>query len=743
MNKCISAYRLGALEVLSQNGAILSYNGFKPTYKELPNYSHLIQQSLGNVVSHGNQNLSFVVHEIVRVIQLGRKQVVPLARHLYAPTVAQACFNVWHFIKRNIKYDFDKPGVEAIRTPARVWADRRNQNDCEDYAVFASALLLNMGYRPVLKIVAFNGSPNFQHIYVQCNGITVDGVLNQFNEEPKNITKSMYTETLGAIPGEAGEANEYIHGVAGIKPVSPLTKKLLQIQNNLLAHIKTYGKTPSNQRELRKVRTLISMNGAEEQADLVELMPYIHDVGPKGEFVFESTAQQGEFNRLYNRIEADNARIEMNALSGFESDELGAIRDDIDAEIDAEQSLRQNQLYGLGSIEQGEFLAGKAKREKRKAKRAERKANRKEKRTKNKAARKEARAQRKAERKGKKGLKKVGVVLKQAGTAAKKVGQKAWQVVKKVALVTVAARNAFLGLVQLNFKGLATKMAIGYATLEQALQMGYSAQEHAEAVSAAEKGDKHWKNIGGNVSKLHGAVNRGKAKGKKGKAVFKNTAAVNNKKAPLQDHARKGPSPFKRRPGAVVKVGGKLRGVDSWDEVEDLQAIIGLGDGGATAGMILTATPILVVFVKLFASIKARSASGEPLDVDDVPIASTGDEQLDEALKNVNEITRAIAPKNSNTAVLDDVSAEDQGFDSETDKKITKDALDNADKATDSGGGEVKNGDTKDPDAKDPVTKTAGIGTGAIIGTVVAVGAVAYIATKDNDKPKKRKSGRR
>lgn len=201
MNR-VPTYSLGAAEVLAQNSYALNYNGFAPTYKQLSDYSHLIDNHVGTKQYLGDLSLASVLKTMAEFANRHSAQVAKLAKHLYTGNVKQDAFHVWHFIKTNIKYAYDQPGQEELRTPARTWADRYTGVDCDDYSIFAASLLKEMGYKPFFKTVSFINRPNrFQHVYVTVNDIVIDAVLNSFNVEPKNIAKEMKTYGLAGTDG--------------------------------------------------------------------------------------------------------------------------------------------------------------------------------------------------------------------------------------------------------------------------------------------------------------------------------------------------------------------------------------------------------------------------------------------------------------------------------------------------------------------------------------------------------------
>lgn len=661
--------KLGAVEVLSQNGDALSFNGYKPSYQLLPSYNNLIAPAEGKLLKRGDLSLSNVISLIESIVKQYHYQVRPLAKHLYSPDLGQACFNIWHFIKINIRYDFDRPGYEEVRTPARVWADRNSQNDCEDYSIFAAALLIEMGYTPVCKIVSFHGPDRYQHIYVRCGQYTIDAVLNEFNVEPKNITDYMQTNQLSGV----GNAQS-ITTIAGVQLVDPHTQKLLGIQDQLLAHATAYGRSEDNDKAVRKTAALIAMAGMEEQEILGEVMHLVDDVDAKGNLIFSSPEQYNAFQSHYNQILKDNQQAE--ALHGVDEKEICGM--DYEAENDARESIQQELAFNMGGLGAEEFELGKKNKAEKKQARQVKKADNKKK----KEEKKQVKAVKKQERKEKKASKpasKVKTLIKKAGSKVSTAVKKVVKVVKKVNPLYAAARNAYLALVQLNFRGIATRMSIGLITAAEAKRAGYSESEHSHAVDVMKKIDQKWKDtFGGEVAKLHGAINRGKVKGKKGKAAFKNTntAATIAKKG-------KAPVPQKGKKPMLIKTGGKLHGVDSWDDLEGLGAL-GLADGGAS--LITAAATILAAFGTLIGSIKARNEKGEEVDIDGEGFESTGDSKIDNIIKSANSAANAV---NAASSVLnpeaaiqdmdlntgDDVSPEDSGFKNLSQKQLVKNII--------------------------------------------------------------------
>lgn len=117
-----------------------------------------------------------------------------IASKLRGDTRLATAKNIYDFIINFIQYEYDQrdgdmEAIERVRTPARTWADRKIGSDCEDYSIFISSILMNLGLPHSLRMTKYDNKPNWQHIYVVMpseNGttITIDPVVDwQFNYE--------------------------------------------------------------------------------------------------------------------------------------------------------------------------------------------------------------------------------------------------------------------------------------------------------------------------------------------------------------------------------------------------------------------------------------------------------------------------------------------------------------------------------------------------------------------------------
>lgn len=171
------------------NTTKLNYNGFKPTYEQLNDYSKFFgnAENLDRLSGYG---LSDTLAQICETVKNNYRDCAFIAAHLKANTIAQSCFNLWHWLHENVKYNYDEKGKEQLRTPRRVWHDRHTGVDCDCLSIFAYCTLVCMGYKPQFEIAKFNGKPQFSHIYVVCNDVVLDRVWPTFNERAPFITET-------------------------------------------------------------------------------------------------------------------------------------------------------------------------------------------------------------------------------------------------------------------------------------------------------------------------------------------------------------------------------------------------------------------------------------------------------------------------------------------------------------------------------------------------------------------------
>lgn len=250
----------------------LDTQGYAPTYIRLADYSHLIDAADGAKTLKGYGFEKATLDELVNACQ-NYRQVERLAAHLKDDDKMQSAFNVWHWLHTNVRYNYDTPGEEEIRTPARVWADRESGVDCDCLAVFTACLLICMGYKPTFEIVAFNNSPTYSHIYVNLDGMAIDRVLPVFLARPGNITKTQIME----IP---------VYSLSGIEGCNTLSG----VYASTLAKVQDGTATGEDLNNLRKTEVLLTLKGLDDDEYKLAkiLMPYVVTIGDDGKYYFDN-----------------------------------------------------------------------------------------------------------------------------------------------------------------------------------------------------------------------------------------------------------------------------------------------------------------------------------------------------------------------------------------------------------------------------------------------------------------------
>lgn len=121
-----------------------------------------------------------------------------ISRKLKGRTTKETCEKIWRFCFRYIQYQEDERGKEQVRSPARVWTDRKAGVDCDCFTVLISSILSNLGITHALRITKYpkedDPQPDYEHIYVIVpNGrktIIIDPVVHQFNYEVPYLAKT-------------------------------------------------------------------------------------------------------------------------------------------------------------------------------------------------------------------------------------------------------------------------------------------------------------------------------------------------------------------------------------------------------------------------------------------------------------------------------------------------------------------------------------------------------------------------
>lgn len=177
-----------ANDELYNNNSLMECRGLKPTYKLLQSYDKFFQPA-STTTAFAGYGLDDTKKLIADYCRRYWRDCMAIAQHLKGDSLVQSCFNLWHWMRHNIRYEYDRDGREEVRSPMRVWQDRRRGVDCDCLSVFAWCVLKCMGYNPKFELVAFKNSPEYSHIFVNCDGVVVDRVWFIFDSRPPGVTK--------------------------------------------------------------------------------------------------------------------------------------------------------------------------------------------------------------------------------------------------------------------------------------------------------------------------------------------------------------------------------------------------------------------------------------------------------------------------------------------------------------------------------------------------------------------------
>jgi hypothetical protein len=155
------------------------------------------------------------------IIPNTKSEVVKILTKVRGSNHRITCRKLYDYCKSNFKYELDRPGYEEIRSPKQTIKDKKA--DCEDYAIFIAACLLEMNYPATLRIADYGDGFGWSHIYVVSKGIIIDPVNPTFDEEikpKKKLDFEINSQSLGL-----GRINNQSMNVKTKAPAKPKATK--------------------------------------------------------------------------------------------------------------------------------------------------------------------------------------------------------------------------------------------------------------------------------------------------------------------------------------------------------------------------------------------------------------------------------------------------------------------------------------------------------------------------------------
>jgi hypothetical protein len=177
--------------------------------------------------------------------------IMDLAEELRGANEIQSCENIWHFIKRNIKYVKDSPNKEQVRTPVRTLQDRKG--DCDCMSVLTSSLLHYLRIPHLIRIVQVYKS-TWEHVYIVALIENTEYVIDcvpeitkVFQEHPYKKKEDFMSEFAVALAGTGVETEDELSNIDGLSRAN--VDKIIGVAGqglkNIIAALKTTGLTAS------------------------------------------------------------------------------------------------------------------------------------------------------------------------------------------------------------------------------------------------------------------------------------------------------------------------------------------------------------------------------------------------------------------------------------------------------------------------------------------------------------------
>jgi len=147
-------------------------------YFRKPSYNDKVRRKNATV----DHSIDYIAERAKQVTD----QVKRISELLQGNGTRETCKKLFDFIMDYIAYERDAWGVEQVKDPVRLWADRKG--DCDCYTLFMSAVLLSCGISHKLKVTGYTNESSLEHIYVVAfdekgSEIAIDPVVGKFDYE--------------------------------------------------------------------------------------------------------------------------------------------------------------------------------------------------------------------------------------------------------------------------------------------------------------------------------------------------------------------------------------------------------------------------------------------------------------------------------------------------------------------------------------------------------------------------------
>lgn len=152
------------------------------------NPSEIFKSSpLREKVRYKDGDTSDIIRVIMDMDAVADKYVnVSAAQCLVGEDDYETLYNVWNFVKKNVKYKPDARGKEIVKSPAALF--KMGKGDCKSFSIAEAALLRALGFKGIrFRFTSYDGNRDVTHVYVVCKlrgeDVIMDAVHSKFDEE--------------------------------------------------------------------------------------------------------------------------------------------------------------------------------------------------------------------------------------------------------------------------------------------------------------------------------------------------------------------------------------------------------------------------------------------------------------------------------------------------------------------------------------------------------------------------------
>lgn len=154
----------------------------------------IMSPKFGREVIHGKQTSKQIALNCKRAVLDSEQAANIVAHNFRGKSIFTTCFNVWEWLRENIKYRKESENEQSAKTLQRIAFDKHG--DCKHYTIFASSILRALNIPCEMRLISQNFyDPEPTHIYVVVHSkgkeIIVDPCMRRFNSEA--IYKYKYT----------------------------------------------------------------------------------------------------------------------------------------------------------------------------------------------------------------------------------------------------------------------------------------------------------------------------------------------------------------------------------------------------------------------------------------------------------------------------------------------------------------------------------------------------------------------